>query len=176
MFIPVLTFKYVVYNILIFRKPFPSLHTYNTQHMNSNSTQSTAHAMRCIQTEALAVKCTLENISIRKNLSHCQTKHVSSTGNAITTYTLNKYIYMQILFVVILRYLVWHVRLLLQVFRVSKLDVIRYQPIKLWNYDFGLTHCTKNERTILYEVYTALSKSTCSKSLKSWFYCMLHII
>jgi len=138
MFIPVLTFKYVVYNILIFRKPFPSLYTYNTQHMNSNSTQSTAHAMRCIQTEALAVKCTLENISIRKNLSHCQTKHVSSTGNAITTYTLNKYIYMQILFVVILHYLVWHVRLLLQVFRVSKLDVIRYQPIKLWNYDFDL--------------------------------------
>lgn len=150
MFIPVLTFKYVVYNILIFRKPFPSLYTYNTQHMNSNSTQSTAHAMRCIQTEALAVKCTLENISIRKNLSHCQTKHVSSTGNAITTYTLNKYIYMQILFVVILRYLVWHVRLLLQVFRVSKLDVIRYQPIKLWNYDFDLPLHIAQKMSVLY--------------------------
>ena len=156
MFIPVLTFKYVVYNILIFRKPFPSLYTYNTQHMNSNSTQSTAHAMRCIQTEALAVKCTLENISIRKNLSHCQTKHVSSTGNAITTYTLNKYIYMQILFVVILRYLVWHVRLLLQVFRVSKLDVIRYQPIKLWNYDFDLIvelHIAQKMSVLYYMMY-----------------------
>ena len=73
MFIPVLTFKYVVYKILIFTKPFPSLYTYNTQHMNSNSTKTTAHAMGCIQNEALAVKCTLETISIRKNLSHCQT-------------------------------------------------------------------------------------------------------
>ena len=73
MFIPVLTFKYVVYNLLIFAIPFPTLYTFNTQHMNSNRTQGTAHAMGCIQNEALAVKCTLENISIRKNLSHCQT-------------------------------------------------------------------------------------------------------
>ena len=49
------------------------MYTYNTQHMNSNRTQGTAHAMGCIQNEALTVKFTLENISIRKNLSHCQT-------------------------------------------------------------------------------------------------------